>query len=91
MSTNETIWPRTNMKVLIERRHVELSFDTSFMKIQLEIKVQWPIEFQNFCIVITMLKIFSTGTGMFYDKSKEYSMLIPKIYNIPRLNSWLER
>ena len=38
MSTTETIWPRANIKMCVERGHVELSFDTSFKLIELKIK-----------------------------------------------------
>ena len=38
MSTTETVWPRANMKICIERGHVELSFDTSYKLTELKIK-----------------------------------------------------
>ena len=87
MSTTETIWARANMEVWVERGHVEFSFDTSFKKIELIIKVWWQVKFQYFLIEIIMSKIFLVGIRMLWDKLKEHSMLIPNIYHIARSNS----
>ena len=74
------------MEVPIDRGHVELSFDLCLKKFESEIMAWWQIENQHFCIVTALTKFFSKVTKMFYDESKEYSMLILKIYNTTRFD-----
>ena len=75
------------MEVCVEREHVELSFNISFIKIELIIKIWWRVKFQYFSIEIIISKFFLIGIRMLRDKLKEHSMLIPNIYYIARSNS----
>ena len=52
------------MEVCVERGHVELSFYTSFKKIELIIKVWWQVKFQYFPIDIIIMKFFLMGIRM---------------------------
>ena len=80
-----------NMEDCFERGHVELSYDIRFILIELEIKAWSQVESQYFHLVTPRSKIFSMETKMFYDKLKEYSMLLPKIYNRTKLITGLKR
>ena len=72
-----------NMEDCFERGHVELSYNTRFILIELEMKAWWQVESQHFYIETHLSKKSSMVTKMFYDKLKEYSMLIPNIYHTP--------
>src|ERR1700761_1703005 len=83
ISTTKTIIPMANMEDCFERGHVELSYNSRFILIELEIKVWWQVESQHFHIEPHLSKKSSMVTKMFYDKLKKYSMLIPNIYDTP--------